>query len=336
MLTLRQVPVDSTTAMHAIPGTLARMDDLIPLHDGVVTRAELHTMGMTYHEVEAQLAARRWQAVGPLVVVTHNGPLTRAQQLWVAVLNAGDPAALAGRSAAEHAGLQGWSSPLVHVVVPRGRHVPKLPTSRVDIRVHESRRFGAEDVHPTRTPPQTRIARSVVDAATWTRNARSACGLLAAAVQQRLTTAEALTAELDAAGRIRHHSLLRRMAVDIGGGAHAVSETDFTNLCRRYGLPEPERQVVRTEAGGRRRYLDNVLRGPDGREVVVEVDGALHLLPTTYWDDMSRDNELVIDGRRRLRFPTVAMWVDADRVAAQLARALGLPVPAKCQSLPRS
>lgn len=312
------------------------MHDLIRFRDGVVTRAELHEMGMTYHEVGAQLRARRWQALGPLVVVTHNGPLTRAQALWVAVLNAGRPAAIAGRTAAEHAGLTGWASPLIHIVVPRGRHVPVLPAAVGAIRVHESRRFDTDDVHPTRTPPQTRIARSVVDAASWTRNARSACGLLAAAVQQRLTTADALHSELDAAGRIRHHKLLRRMAVDIGGGAHAVSETDFTDLCRRYGLPEPERQVVRTEAGGRRRYLDNVMRGPDGREVVVEVDGALHLLPRTYWDDMSRDNELVIDGKVKLRFPTVAMWVAADEVAWQVARALGLPTPAKCQHLPRS
>lgn len=197
-----------------------------------------------------------------------------------------------------------------------------------DVYVHQSRRFSADDIHPARQPPQTRPARSVLDAATWTRRAAAACGLVAAAVQQGIATPGLLADELDKAGRVRHARLLRSALVDIVGGAQAFSEIHFGRLCRRNGLPQPERQVVRIDGQGKRRYLDAVLRGPDGRRVVVEIDGAVHLLPARYWDDMSRDNELTIAGERRLRFPTVAMYLDEARVAGQLRRALGLSVPA--------
>jgi hypothetical protein len=52
------------------------------------------------------------------------------------------------------------------------------------------------------------------------------------------------------------------------------------------------------------------------------VDGAVHLLETTYWDDMSRANELLIAGQPLLRFPTVALRLDEARAAGQIRRAL--------------
>lgn len=291
--------------------------------DGVVRRDQIRRAGITLAQLDAQLAARRWRALGPVVVVLHNGPLTYRQRLWAAVLNAGSVAALCARTAAAEAGLTGWESDCIEVVVPRGTTLTPLPG--VAVKVHESRRFGADDIHPARRPPQTTAERSVIDAAVWTRRPRSACGLVAAAVQQRITTPDRLLAELDLAGKVRHRRLLRTALVDIGGGAQALSEIDFGRLCRRYGLPEPERQVVRIEPNGRRRYLDVLLRGPDGRTLVVEVDGAVHLLPERYWDDMSRDNELVIAGERRLRVPTIAIHLEPERVADQVRRALGLP-----------
>ena len=56
----------------------------------------------------------------------------------------------------------------------------------------------------------------------------------------------------------------------------------------------------------------------------VEIDGALHLLVRTYWDDMSRGNELSIDGETQLRFPSVAIHLNDPTALDQLRRALGL------------
>lgn len=295
---------------------------LLDDQDGVARRDQLRAAGYTLAQLDAQLAARRWRALGPVVIVMHNGPLTHRQQLWAVVLNAGPVAALCARTAAAEAGLVGWPADCIEVLVPRGATPPRL--RGIPVKVHESRRFGSDDIHPARVPPQTGPERSIMDAAVWTRRSRSACGLVAAAVQQGIATPERLAAELDGAGKVRHHRLLRSVLVDIGGGAQALSEIDFGRLCVEYGLPRPERQVIRVEPNGRRRYLDVVLRGPDGRTLIVEIDGALHLLPERYWDDMSRDNELVIAGERRLRIPTIAMHLDRARVADQVRRALGI------------
>jgi hypothetical protein len=55
----------------------------------------------------------------------------------------------------------------------------------------------------------TRLERSITDAAVWTKHPRSACGLVIAAVQQRLTQPARLVAELKKAGKVRHRRLLR-------------------------------------------------------------------------------------------------------------------------------
>jgi hypothetical protein len=117
---------------------------------------------------------------------------------------------------------------------------------------------------------------------------------------------------------------MRTVLHDIGGGAQALTEVDLGRLCARFGLTLEERQVVRVDGAGRRRYIDARVRAPGGRSVLVEVDGALHLLASTYWDDMQRLNEIVISGERVLRFPSSALYLDELTVGNQLRRACGL------------
>jgi hypothetical protein len=109
---------------------------------------------------------------------------------------------------------------------------------------------------------------------------------------------------------------------DIAQGSDALSEIDFVRLCRRFGLPAPQQQTVRREADGRRRYLDATWRRRDGRLVVAEVDGALHLDQRRWWDDQQRHNELVLGDAIVLRFPTVVVRTQPLVVAQQLRRAL--------------
>jgi hypothetical protein len=161
-----------------------------------------------------------------------------------------------------------------------------------------------------------RVERAVLDAVTWTPGLRKACGILAAAVQQRLTTAARLRAQLANAGRIRHLHVLRSVVDDIEGGAHSLLEIDFGPLCRKAGIPPPLRQAVRTDAKGRRRYLD-----VDCGCFSVELDGAIHLHPLTWLDDAVRHNELVLTGARILRIPSILYRIDPDLVVDQLRRA---------------
>lgn len=291
----------------------------LPDQPDVFTRRQLLDVGLTPGKLAAQVAARRWQAPTSTVYVLHNGPLTQRQQWWVAALAVGP---LAGRTALAAWGITGWSSEAVEVLVRRGA-TPELPTGLV-LKVHESRRFLPAHVHPVREPRRTPVERSAIDAATWTHDARQACGLLAAVVQQKKSVAPRLIAELSAAGRIRHVRLMRTVLHDIGGGAQALTEVDLGRLCDRYGLVLQERQVVRVDGAGRRRYVDARVSAPGGPSVLVEVDGALHLLVSTYWADMQRLNEIVISGERVLRFPSSALYLDELTVGNQLRRACGL------------
>jgi hypothetical protein len=288
---------------------------------GVLTRAQLRGVGYLSKHVARRVRRGSWSEYGDRVVVLHSGPLTQEQRWWVAVLSCGPLAALASESALRAAGvnLLGVET-AVHVVVPRGDRGSDLDW----VVVHESRRFSAADIHPARRLPSVRIERAAVDAAAWASADRRACGLLLAVVQQRMTTPARLSSALRQAGSLRRRPILARVLLDAAGGAQALTEVDFGGLCRRNDLPLPERQVVRVDNRGKRRWLDAALRGVDGRLVIAEIDGAVHLLPSSYWDDMARGNELVIGGDRVLRFPSVSLYLDESTVADQLRRALGI------------
>jgi hypothetical protein len=293
---------------------------LCELQAQVAHRRQLRESGITRSAIAAHLRAGRWQAIGPVAVVLHNGPLTMQQQRWAAVLSAGRRAALAGRTALEDAGLKRWESPCVQLLGPVGSDVPKLPGIKVEL--HRTRRVEAYRLKVVGSLPRTSVERSALDAASWTDNPRACAGLLAAVVQQRLSTPALLLAALDKSGPIKHRPFMRQILDDIAGGAQALTEIDMGRLCRREGLNVTARQVLRLDAKGRRRYLDGVVTGPDGKEVAFEVDGGLHLAVRNYWDDMMRANELLIVGLGQLRFPSYAVRAEGPVVVDQIRRAL--------------
>jgi very-short-patch-repair endonuclease len=70
--------------------------------------------------------------------------------------------------------------------------------------------------------------------------------------------------------------------------------------------------------------VDAAWRRADGRLVVIEVDGALHLSPRRWWDDQLRQNEIALTDALILRFPSVVVRTESALVATQLRRALGI------------
>jgi hypothetical protein len=237
----------------------------------------------------------------------------------VATLHYGPGAALCGLTGAEAGGLRGFETDQVHVIVPKQSTIKRLATARL----HESRRYDPErDQHSHATPPRTRLERSVIDAAAWSPNPRRACTILAAAVQQRLTTADRLRSELLLAGQVRHRRLLLSVLGDIRAGSQTLGEIDLAAFCRRHRLPQPARQAMRKDSTGRMRFLDAEWELPDGRIVVAEIDGVGHLRFDTWLDDMARANELALTRRIVLRIPNLAFRLDGHTVADQLRRAL--------------
>jgi very-short-patch-repair endonuclease len=299
--------------------TTPALTDLIARQDHVI-RVSSAIGAMTRTALRWQVVSGRWQKPCHGIIVTHSGPITGNQRLWIALLAAGPGAVLAGLTAARLDGFRGFDDcGTTYLLLPAGQHLHRKPAGPPVV-AHYSTFLGPGDVHPLRQPPRTRIARSLIDAASWMTTDRGTQAVLAAGVQQRLVRVEDLTAVVAANQRLRRRALIRETLGDIAGGAQALSELDFTRLVvRAYRLPEPERQVRRKDSAGRNRYLDVVWVR---ERLVVEIDGAQHADPLNGWDDMSRDNDLVIDGYRVLRFPAWLVRYHPEYVAARIRAAL--------------
>jgi hypothetical protein len=308
--------------MLTAPAARSLPDNLENAYDTVTVTAALRHAGWSVGAIRAQVDARRWQRYGRAIML-HNGAPERDELWQIALHNCGQQAVLTAFTAAEALGLTGWERDTVHVLVPGGRRVRRVPG--VPVRVHYARAWQGARLGDAVSLPVRRahkIAPAVVLAAGTFRSGRPATGILAAAVQQRLTSATDLEKAVVDAPRVRHRALLLAATRDIAQGSGALSEIDFVRLCRRFRLPTPHQQTVRTDRSGRRRYLDATWRRRDGRLVVAEVDGALHLTPTRWWNDQYRQNELVLAGATVLRFPSVVVRTEPELVAAQLRRLL--------------
>jgi hypothetical protein len=311
--------------------THPHLPELAEAQCGVTTRQQLIGLGVTLSTINSQLAAQRWTKWGSHVVILHNFEPTRAQLMWAAVLDAGYPAALASHTALELQGFKPFAREAseIHLLIERGAKVTRHPM----ITVHESRRVKPEYHVDVAGLPCTDIARSAIDAAVWQPWPRFACAQVAAAVQQRLCTAEDLDRAMRYVGRVRHKAHLREAIMDIRGGSQALSEIDLVRLCRRFGLQEPDRQIKRSDRHGRPRYLDAEWKLPSGRRVVLEVDGAHHLDVENWQADMRRERGVVIGGAQVLRATSVEVRIEPSQIAADLI-AIGVPRVVRTQQRP--
>ncbi len=287
---------------------------------GIVHRGQLASLGISCATIDAQFAAKRWRECTACVIAMSNGALTREQLMHVAVLNAGRPVALASATCLERHRLTAFPDPTIHIVVERASRVSEI----VGVRIHESRRFTPDDIEWHLGLPLCAPARGAIDRAAWQPWPRFSYAVLAAVVQQRLATVDALRTELDAAGRIRHAAHMRLALGDIAGGAEALSEIDLRRLCRRFRIVAPSGQRVRCDRTGRRRYLDCEWVLPDGSVLVLEVDGSHHL-DVGQWDaDMPRERQVVLSASRVLRCSAHELRLTPAVVARDLIDA-GVP-----------
>jgi hypothetical protein len=281
----------------------------------VMSVAALISTGWTAAAIRAQVRAGRWQRIGRAIIL-HNTDPTRDELVRAAVIVLGPRAVETAFTALESWGLQGWQRDEIHILVPRGARVTR--PKGLSLRIHYTDRWDARAMNLQRS--LHRPATAAVRAAGSFAQARPACGVLAATVQQRLVRPSEVVRAVADASRTRHRATLLAAAHDIAGGAHALSEIDFARLCRAAGLAEPARQAIRLDRFGRRRYLDVEWRLRDGRRVVAEIDGALHLAAQHWWADQLRQNEFTIAGDLVLRFPSAVVRCEKALVVGQLRR----------------
>ncbi len=271
-----------------------------------------------------QVKQRRWQRPYRGVVVAHSGPLSDAQRVWAGLLSVPGPALLGGRTAAALCGLRGYDRPAVHVLVPASSRVHDTRHRRSvhdawPVIVHRTCTLPPEDTSWRGRPPRTTAARSVVDAAQWASQTDDALAIIAASIQQRITTPHRILDVLQRLPRAHRRAMILQAVNDAAGGAGSLAEIDFVRLCKQHRLPPPDQQVPRTDRHGRKRFLDAYWKE---WRLQVEIDGAHHLEARAWWDDMRRQNALWLAGDRVLRFPAGVVRHRPAEVAAQIREAL--------------
>lgn len=265
--------------------------------DGLLTRSQLRELGIGSDAVRHRIRSGRWAARAPKVVSLFTGDLSPSQQQWLAVLHGGSHAVVAGLTGLTRHGLRGWDRDEVEMLVAASCTVTALPgiaytRTRRDLPTLTTTRWAL---------PTLRVEPSALLWASAASSERSAQGILAACVQQRLTTPERLAGELDRLAPLRRARLFRRLLCELADGAQALSEVEIGRLCDELGFARPRRQTRRRDASGRPRYTDCEWDLPGGRVLVLEIDGSFHMSAEQWEDDIQRQRALTTPSRIVLR-----------------------------------
>lgn len=278
---------------------------------GVMTRSQALTI-LTRHQLYRLVSSGRWARPARGVFINHTGPLTHQQRDWVALLAAPPGSVLGGLSALAHDGFTSFTPARPHVVAPMGA----TPVAYDDLDLHWSVYLDTRDVHPLRTPPRTRPARSVVDAASWEDGEKRAREIVLSAAQKGVVAPRTLREALVRRGTCRHRALIVESYLDAAGGIQSLPERSFDEIRREVGLPAPERQAVVRRTDGRY-YLDVWWKAFN---LAVEVHGVPHMEVERWDGDLLQLNEVAIGGRRTLVFSSYAIRRHRATVVDQLRR----------------
>jgi hypothetical protein len=283
----------------------------------MVARRQLIGLGYSDHYADAQIEAERWQLVSDVVICTTTGTPTREQLMWAGTLHAGPNSAIGGLTALERRGLKNWQRDDITVLLAKSHNLEPLD----GVRFVETRRpvllNATGDLRTWRAEPAALLV------AGYSKSSRTALGLLAAVVQQGLTTADRLLTEIDRMKPLRWAKRFKDALGDIAGGSHSLAELRVVRLCKAHGLPVPDRQTKRLDASGRIRYTDAEWRLANGKIVILEVDGGFHMEVAHWEDDIVRERDLVATGAVVLRCTYRELDDESHRVAASL-RAVGV------------
>jgi hypothetical protein len=261
--------------------------ELADAQAGLLSHRQLRELGITRGEIRNHLRVSRWAVRSGEVVSTTTGPLSPKQALWLGVLHGGPSAMVGALSAAGVRGLKRWEREEITILVSNPMSFEPLP----GYRFFRTRRpfkvlLGSGEL------PACRLEPAVLMFAAHEPHLRTALGAVTATVQQRLTTAASLTAWLDRLAPLRRSRDLRLLLGDVAEGAHSMAEVDLREACRTFGVQPPRSQRTRTDNRGRLRYTDAEWLLPDGRELVLEVDGAWHDDPMQATLDRRRNRQL--------------------------------------------
>ncbi len=298
------------------------MDELRALiadQAGMVARRQLNEDGVDADAVRNHIAAGRWAERTPRVISVTTGVLTLEQREWMAVLHAGPRSMLAQLSSANRHGLTGWERPWVSVLVDDELSFEPVP----GVDFFRSRRPFDLLRSPRPGIPVCRLEPAVLLWAGYEATNKAAHGVIAATVQQRLSTASRMTEWVELLRPLRRARPFKRTLSFVDAGAHSGAEVELGRMCRRFGIRAPDRQRQRRDRSGRIRWTDAEWDLPDGTTLVLEIDGAFHADVLQAGEDAKRSRRLTTRTRIVVRCTAYELTHEAAEVAFDLI-ALGL------------
>jgi hypothetical protein len=285
-----------------------RLAELARRQHGVVSRAQLYTLGFDNPALERRIDAGRLHRLHRGVYAVGHTVVSWRGAYLAAVLTCGDEAVLSHRSAAALWGMRPTATPSIDVTVSRASGV----RSRGRIVVHRPRR-----------PAET----AILDGIPVTTPGRTLADLATALPRRQIEKAAEMaeTLKLDVHVDPDHPGAQRLDAIlaghDLGTDTRSDVEDEFLALCDRYGIPRPRVNVL----------VEGFLVDfcwPDER-LVVETDGRRHLTRAAFERDRARDALLTALGWRGMRFTTRQVRGEPATVAARVisARSPSLATP---------
>jgi hypothetical protein len=286
---------------------------------GLLSHRQLRELGVSPGEIRHHIHVGRWARRSREVVSTTTGPLSPEQRLWMGVLHGGPTAMIGGLSATEHHRLKGWQRDEITVLVANEMSFEPLDGYHF-IRTRRSFKLL---VAPGELPV-CRLEPAVLIFASLEPVLRTALGAVTATVQQRLTTTDRLREWVGLLAPLRRARNIRDLLVDVAGGAQSLAEVDVRKACREFGVAPPLAQRPRRDRSGRLRYTDCEWRLPDGRTIVLEVDGAFHDDVLQAMEDRRRNRKLTTPTRVVLQCSALEIRHEPWEVMEDLI-ALGVP-----------
>lgn len=271
--------------------TSPRVHDVVTLVGvGVVRVDELVELGLTRSTIAHRCRPDGpWRRLAPGIVKLHNGPVTRADRRWAALLHAGAGAVLTGLDALELHGMRRMPAPWgpVHVLIPGERRRGGSGLALVE------RTERLPSAAPGRWPLAP-IARAALDAARRLPARDEIRALLAEVVQRGRCSPAELNAEL-ADGSGRGARLPREVLVEIRDGVRSVAEANARKIAQRSGLPAPVWNAKLYDRHGRFVAMPDAWFDDVG--MAWEIDSReFHLSPADYERTLERHSAMTAEG----------------------------------------
>jgi very-short-patch-repair endonuclease len=287
-----------------------RIAALAGAQGGVVSREQLFELGLRRDAVDKRLAAGKLHPLHRGVYAVGHHVVSREGRWRAAVLAAGPGALLSHASAAAAWELRGEGGGRVDVSVgPGGR------AKRAGLTLHR-RRLTAQEVTTLRGIPITTVPRTLLDLAAQGLTGRPLESLIDKAEHRRLLDFSDLQRLTEAnparPGTPSVQAVLARYTTT--APTRSELEERFLELCDAHGIPRPR-------TNQRVQGIEVDFHWPD-KDLVVEVDGyAWHRSPTSLANDHERDVNLVLGGKRVLRFSYEQVFERPAYVAGAVTRA---------------